>query len=75
MTGSFKGIDRSKLVVTEDMVDYVLAKYDNKCKVDEPIANVILGDLLQRTFNKPKLVKDDKGKGILNEYIGNGILN
>nr|GEX67204.1 hypothetical protein [Tanacetum cinerariifolium] len=41
-------------------------------EVDEPIADVILDELLQRTFNEPKLVKDDKGKGTLNDYKGNG---
>ncbi|GJQ89522.1 hypothetical protein Tco_0000661 [Tanacetum coccineum] len=56
MEDSFKGIDWSKFVVTEDMIDYVLAKYGNKWYVDEAIADVIMDDL-QRTFNKPKLVK------------------
>ncbi|GJR58472.1 hypothetical protein Tco_1500634 [Tanacetum coccineum] len=71
---SFKGIDWSKFVVTKDMVDYVLAKYGNKWDVDETIADVILDDL-QRTFNEPKLVKDDKGNGILNDDKRKGILN
>ncbi|GKA06102.1 hypothetical protein Tco_0685222 [Tanacetum coccineum] len=63
MANSLKGIDWSKLAVTKEMVDYVLAKYRNKWEVDEPIADVILDDLLQKTFDEPKLMKDDKGKG------------
>ncbi|GJV62707.1 hypothetical protein Tco_1473535 [Tanacetum coccineum] len=69
MIDSFKGIDWSKLVVTEEMIDYVLAKYENKWEIDDAIADVILDDLLQKTFNEPKLLKDDKGKGILNEAV------
>ncbi|GKF12610.1 hypothetical protein Tco_0050536, partial [Tanacetum coccineum] len=72
MADFLKGIDWSKLVVTEEMVDYVLAKYGNQWEVDEPITDVILDDLLQRTFNEPKLVKNDKGNGILNDDKGNG---
>nr|GEV98713.1 retrotransposable element Tf2 [Tanacetum cinerariifolium] len=54
---SLKGIDWSKFVVTEDMVDYVLDKYGNKWEVDKKIDDVILDDL-QRTFNEPNLVKE-----------------
>ncbi|GKD29656.1 hypothetical protein Tco_1240434 [Tanacetum coccineum] len=74
MKNSLKDIYWSKSVVTEEMVDYVLAKYGNKWEVDEPIADVILDDLLQRTFNETKLVKDDKGKGegIMKDDKGKG---
>ncbi|GKD56836.1 hypothetical protein Tco_1290223 [Tanacetum coccineum] len=72
MADSLKDIYWSKSVVTEETVDYVLAKYGNKWELDEPIAYVILDDLLQRTFNETKLVKDDKGNRILNDDKENG---
>ncbi|GJY78156.1 hypothetical protein Tco_0483957 [Tanacetum coccineum] len=63
MAYSSKGKNLSKLVVTDEMIDYVLAKYENKWRVDDAIVEVILDDLLQKAFNEPELVKDDKVKG------------
>ncbi|GJX53705.1 hypothetical protein Tco_0282074 [Tanacetum coccineum] len=51
--------DYTKLVVTDEMVDYVLEKYRNKLKSEDEIAYVILEDLWL------KYEKDDKGKGKL----------
>ncbi|GJU10545.1 hypothetical protein Tco_1132941 [Tanacetum coccineum] len=66
---SLKGIDWSKLVITEEMIDYDLAKYGNKWEVDDAMADEILDD-------KGKgILIDDKTKVILNYDKGNGILN
>ncbi|GKF85620.1 hypothetical protein Tco_0253447, partial [Tanacetum coccineum] len=46
-----------KLMVTKDMVEYVLEKYGKNWKVEDEIADVILEDL------QIKYQKDDKGKG------------
>ncbi|GKD46382.1 hypothetical protein Tco_1271027, partial [Tanacetum coccineum] len=59
MTNSSEDIDLTKLVDTEEMIDYVMAKYENKCVVGDAMADVILDDLLQKAFNEPKLLKDD----------------
>nr|GEX65216.1 hypothetical protein [Tanacetum cinerariifolium] len=49
--------DYTKLVVTREMVDYVLEKYGNNWKCEDEIADVILEDLWL------KYGKGDKGKG------------
>ncbi|GKB64070.1 hypothetical protein Tco_0920256 [Tanacetum coccineum] len=49
--------DYTKLVVTDEMIDYVLEKYRNKWKCEDEIAYVILEDLWL------KYGKDDKVKG------------
>ncbi|GJV44003.1 hypothetical protein Tco_1428539 [Tanacetum coccineum] len=74
MAYSLEVIDSSKLVVTKNTVNYVLAKYENKWEVDDPTVDEILDDLLQRTFIEPKLVKNDKRKrnGIVKDDKGNG---
>ncbi|GKB03644.1 hypothetical protein Tco_0831787 [Tanacetum coccineum] len=51
-----------KLVINDEMIDYVLEKYGNKWQVDDVISNEILDDLLKREFNKQQRVKDEKGK-------------
>ncbi|GJU70526.1 hypothetical protein Tco_1256785 [Tanacetum coccineum] len=48
---------RGKLMVTDDMVKYVLEKYEKNWKVEDEIVDVILEDLWIRYG------KDDKGKG------------
>ncbi|GKC56573.1 hypothetical protein Tco_1084171 [Tanacetum coccineum] len=54
-----------KLVINDEMIDYVKAKYGNKWSVEDVITNVIRDDLLQKEFNKQECVKDDKGEGLL----------
>ncbi|GKD85809.1 hypothetical protein Tco_1356963 [Tanacetum coccineum] len=49
--------DYTKLVVTDEIVDYVLEKYANKWKCEDEIAYVILEDLWL------KYGKYEKGKG------------
>ncbi|GKF16602.1 hypothetical protein Tco_0061520, partial [Tanacetum coccineum] len=62
MADSSKGKDSTKLVVTDEIIEYVWAKYGNKWQVDDAMADVILDDLLQKKFNEHERVKDDKGK-------------
>ncbi|GKB40908.1 hypothetical protein Tco_0885850 [Tanacetum coccineum] len=56
----------NKLVITKEMVDYVMEKYGNKCLVDDDVGDEILDDLLKREFEKQQrlkgkeLLKDDK---------------
>ncbi|GJQ88987.1 hypothetical protein Tco_0000126, partial [Tanacetum coccineum] len=60
-----KSMDLDKLVINDEIIDYVMAKYGNKWQVGDDIADVILDDLLQKEFNKQERVKDDKRKAIL----------
>ncbi|GJS47689.1 hypothetical protein Tco_0597810 [Tanacetum coccineum] len=62
-------MDLDKLVITDEMIDYVMAKYGNKWQVGDAIVDVIVDDLLQKEFNKQERVKDDKGKAILKEVV------
>nr|GEV39605.1 hypothetical protein [Tanacetum cinerariifolium] len=55
--------DYTKLVVTDEMVDYVLEKYRNTWKCEDEISFVILEDLWL------KYGKDDKGKGVEHHYL------
>nr|GFA97644.1 putative RNA-directed DNA polymerase [Tanacetum cinerariifolium] len=55
----------AKLMVSDEMVDYVLEKYGNKLKCEDEIVDVILEDL------RIKYEKDDKGKGKVDDK-GNG---
>nr|GEW21325.1 hypothetical protein [Tanacetum cinerariifolium] len=64
MANFSKGKDSTKLVVTDEIIEYVWAKYGNKWQVDDTMADVILDDLLQKEFNEHERMKDDKGKGI-----------
>ncbi|GKB48215.1 hypothetical protein Tco_0898968 [Tanacetum coccineum] len=59
---SSKSMYLYKLVINDEMIDYVLEKYGNKWQVDDVISNEILNDLLKREFNKQQRVKDEKGK-------------
>ncbi|GJT01174.1 hypothetical protein Tco_0822343 [Tanacetum coccineum] len=52
-----------KLMVTGDMVEYVLEKYEKNWKVEDEIVDVILEDL------QIKYEKDDKGKGKVKEDL------
>ncbi|GKC93528.1 hypothetical protein Tco_1158970 [Tanacetum coccineum] len=63
-------MDLDKLVITDEMINYVMAKYGNKWQVGDAIVDVILDDLLQKEFNKQERVKDDKGKAILKDDKG-----
>ncbi|GJR69538.1 hypothetical protein Tco_0015603 [Tanacetum coccineum] len=59
------------MVITDEMIDYGLAKYENKWQVDDTIADVILDYLMQKALNEGKrIVKDDKGKGIVKDDKG-----
>ncbi|PWA88859.1 hypothetical protein CTI12_AA117010 [Artemisia annua] len=58
MAVSSKNKDFSKIVITDDMVDYVLGKYSNKCYDDEEMTQVILEDLWQRENDQHDVAKD-----------------
>ncbi|GKC95060.1 hypothetical protein Tco_1160502 [Tanacetum coccineum] len=64
MANFSKGKDSTKLVVTDEIIEYVWAKYGNKWHVDDAMVDVILDGLLQKEFNEHERMKDDKGKGI-----------
>ncbi|GJZ92381.1 hypothetical protein Tco_0664446 [Tanacetum coccineum] len=59
-----------------EMIDYVLEKYENKWLVEDVISNEILDDLLRREFSKQQHEKSkyDKGKTVLKNDKGNGTL-
>ncbi|GKA73179.1 hypothetical protein Tco_0779395 [Tanacetum coccineum] len=57
----------NKLVITKEMVDYVMEKYGNKCLVDDDVGDEILDDLLKREFEKQQRLKADKGKELLKD--------
>ncbi|GJZ68915.1 hypothetical protein Tco_0632465 [Tanacetum coccineum] len=57
-----------------EMIDYVLEKYENKWLVEDAISNEILDDLLRREFSKQQREKNDKGKTVLKNDKGNGPL-
>ncbi|GJR98022.1 hypothetical protein Tco_0270196 [Tanacetum coccineum] len=62
MADSWKSMDLSKLIINDDMIDYVLEKYENNCQLDDAIGDEILDDLLKREWEKQQRVKDDKRK-------------
>ncbi|GJR34579.1 hypothetical protein Tco_1210263 [Tanacetum coccineum] len=46
------------LVITEDMVDYVMEKYGNKWLLDDDVGHEILDDELKREFEKQQRLKE-----------------
>ncbi|GKA91654.1 hypothetical protein Tco_0813579 [Tanacetum coccineum] len=55
-------MDLNKLVANDDMIDYVLHKYESNWQVHDAIADNILNDLLKREWEKQKRMKDVKRK-------------
>ncbi|GJZ82512.1 hypothetical protein Tco_0647685 [Tanacetum coccineum] len=51
------GKDFSKVVITNDHYEYILAKYEKWWVHDESIVGIVYNDLLERVNMKPKLVK------------------
>nr|GEV41912.1 hypothetical protein [Tanacetum cinerariifolium] len=62
MADSSKGKDSTKLIVTDEIIEYVWAKYGNKWQVGDATSDVILDDLLQKKFNEQERAIDDKTK-------------
>nr|GEX95577.1 zinc finger, CCHC-type [Tanacetum cinerariifolium] len=74
MVDFYKSMDLNKLVINNDMIDYVLQKYGNNWQVDDAIADEILNDLLKivlmyclvgylcRLQRKVTFERDDKRK-------------
>ncbi|GJW63753.1 hypothetical protein Tco_0115637 [Tanacetum coccineum] len=69
MADSWKSIDLDKLVINEDMIDYVLEKYGNNYdKGNGPLKGIkILDDLEQRIENVEKYLNKAKEKKDLNK--------
>ncbi|GJT65092.1 hypothetical protein Tco_1016572 [Tanacetum coccineum] len=70
----WKSMNLKKLVINDEMTDYVLEKCMNKWHVDDIISDKILNDLLKRKLEKQHHLKDDK-KGHLKGAKGKGLLN
>ncbi|GKA68982.1 hypothetical protein Tco_0775046 [Tanacetum coccineum] len=62
MADSWKSIDLNKFVVKDDMIDYILHKYEGNWQVHDAIADDILDDLLKREWEKQQCMKYDKRK-------------
>nr|GEW52805.1 hypothetical protein [Tanacetum cinerariifolium] len=56
-------MDLSKLIINDDMIDYVFEKYENNCQLDDAIGDEILGDLLKREREREKQQRV-KGRGL-----------
>ena len=52
MADSANKRDFSKLKVSDDMIDYVMATYGNKWDIEDEIADLILEDLWKKYGNK-----------------------
>ncbi|GJX40632.1 hypothetical protein Tco_0255622 [Tanacetum coccineum] len=62
MADSCKSMDLNKFVLKDDMIDYVLHKYESNWQVHDAIADDILDDLLKRKWEKQQRVKYYKRK-------------
>ncbi|GKA02142.1 hypothetical protein Tco_0674807 [Tanacetum coccineum] len=75
MVDSWKSMNLNKLVINDEMINYVLEKYVNKWQVDDVISDEILDDLLKGEFNIQQHLKgDDKANGPLKDDKGDGLL-
>lgn len=52
ISGFAKKRDYTKLKVSNNMIEYVMAKYGNKCDIEDEIDDVILEDLWEKYGNK-----------------------
>ncbi|GJW20155.1 hypothetical protein Tco_0030777 [Tanacetum coccineum] len=60
------------LVITEEIVHYVIEKYGNNWLLDNDVSDEILDDILKREFKKQHRVKDKKGKKVLKDDKATG---
>ncbi|GKC87079.1 hypothetical protein Tco_1147728 [Tanacetum coccineum] len=54
---NWKDKDWSKVVITDEILEYVIDKYRRNLKENDEIVDIILEDLWQKTYNEPEVAK------------------